>query len=163
MRPTLVAPCEEKHGLARPEDRSAADLGTRRRRAVRPAVPSEPCRVGIRKWRASQVRLLCPRLHSLAESGAMKNRICLPRNMNLARQGRDRLIRRVPQLPREVRPRGNRRRCKVAARTAGPAILLTALRAQTLLGIAQGRNGPRMYLGIVPWISTFVLSGLPAA
>ena len=83
--------------------------------------------------------------------------------MNLAGKRRNRLIRRLPQLPWEVRPRGNRRRCKVAARTAGPAILLTALRAQTLLGIAQSRNGPRMYLGIVPWISTFVLSGLPAA
>ena len=66
----------------------------------------------------------------------MKNHLRLARDMNLAGKRRNRIIRRLPQLPREVRPRGKRCRCTVAAHTAAPAVLLAALRAQAFLGLA---------------------------
>ena len=114
----------------------SSGLRTRRLRTVRFEVPSKPRRVGMRKWRASQVGLLCPRLHTLPEGRAMANYIRFPSDMNLAGQRRDRLIRRLPPMPREVRSGGKRCRCKIAARTAGPAIIFAALHAQAFLGLA---------------------------
>ena len=104
--------------------------------AMRLEVPSKLGRMHMRKWRASQVRLLCPRLHSLADGRTTKQHLSLPRDMNLAGQRRHRFIRRGPQMPREVRPGGKRCRCKVAARTAAPAVLLATLRAQAFFGLA---------------------------